>query len=223
MPVLHAVVFDMDGLMFDTEQVYTRVGTELLRRRGCLFTPELKDAMMGLPARPSIEMMIRWHHLKETWTELAAESDRIFVGLLDEHLVAMPGLVELLDALEAGGIPKAIATSTNRRLVGEVLRRFDIGARFQFILTADDVTHGKPDPEIYLTAAQRFGVKPEETLVLEDSHNGCLAAARAGAFAVAVPGAHSSTHDFSVASLVVDSLRDPRLYEVLGIVPGRER
>ena len=218
MPSPRAVIFDMDGLMFDTERVYTLVGAELLGRRGCRFTPELKDAIMGLQARPTFELMIRWHQLDETWEQLAADSDRIFVGMLDEHLTPMPGLLELLDALDAAGIPKAIATSTNRNLVGEVLRRFDVRARFQFILTAEDVVHGKPDPEIYLTAARRFGLMPEETLVLEDSRNGCLAAARAGAFTVAVPGDHSRTHDFSAASLVVDSLSDPRLYAALGIV-----
>ncbi len=72
--------------------------------------------------------------------------------------------------------------------------------------------YGKPHPEIYLTAAQRFGISPAEMMVLEDSQNGCLAAAAAGAFVVAVPGEHSREHDFSMASLLVDSLADRRLY-----------
>jgi beta-phosphoglucomutase-like phosphatase (HAD superfamily) len=67
MRTFRGVVFDMDGLMFNTEEVYTRVGSELLRRRGRVFTPELKDAMMGLPPQPSFEMMIRWHGLTDSW------------------------------------------------------------------------------------------------------------------------------------------------------------
>jgi len=207
----------MDGLMFNTEDVYSLVGTELLQRRGCEFTDELKDAIMGLRPQPTFETMIRWHELDETWEEMAAESNRIFLSLLDAHLAPLPGLLELLDALESAGIPKAIATSSSRDLTGEVLRRFEMESRFQFILTAKDITHGKPHPEIYLTAAERFGLLPSQTLVLEDSQNGCRAAAAAGAFTVAVPGEHSRDHDFSVASLVVDSLGDPRLYEALGI------
>jgi HAD superfamily hydrolase (TIGR01509 family) len=217
MPRFRAVVFDMDGLMFNTEDVYTLVGTELLRRRGYEFTAALKDAMMGLPPQPSMEAMIRWHGLRETWEELVQESNQIFVELLHVHLAVMPGLLELLDALEAAGIPKAIATSSGRELMQACVSPFDLERRFQFVLTAEDIVQGKPHPEIYLKAAARFGVPPAAMLVLEDSQNGCRAAAAAGAFAVAVPGEHSREHDFGVASLVIDTLCDPRLYEVLGL------
>ena len=214
-----AVVFDMDGLMFNTEDVYTLVGTELLRRRGREFTPQLKDAMMGLPPKTTFGVMIEWHGLDESWERLAVESNRIFLDVLPEHLAPLPGLFGLLDALEAADIRKAIATSSKRELADACLSPFDLQPRFQFILTSEDVTRGKPNPEIYLTAAQRLGLEPERTLVLEDSENGCRAAAASGAFAVAVPGEHSRTHDFSTASLVVDDLADRRLYEVLGIGP----
>jgi HAD superfamily hydrolase (TIGR01509 family) len=217
MPPPRAVVFDMDGLMFNTEEIYSLVGAELLRRRRRQFTEELKDAMMGIPPQPAFEAMIRWHNLDETWEELLSESNQIFVGLLDDHLAPMPGLLELLAALEKAGIPKAIGTSSGRALLEEVLSRFELQRRFRFTLTAEDITRGKPHPEIYLAAAERFGLKPQQMVVLEDSQNGCHAAAAAGAFTVAVPGVHSRRHDFSAASLVVESLTDPRLYEVLGI------
>jgi HAD superfamily hydrolase (TIGR01509 family) len=220
MSAFRAVVFDMDGLMFNTEDVYTLVGTELLRRRGREFSSELKDEMMGLPPRPALEAMIRRHALTDAWQDLLRESNQIFVDLLPNHLALMPGLIELLDALEAAGVPKAIATSSGRELAAVCLAPFQLAGRFQFTLTAEDITHGKPHPEIYLLAAARFGVSPAEMLVLEDSQNGCRAAAAAGAFVVAVPGEHSRGHDFSVASLVVDSLADSRLYGVLGI--GRQ-
>lgn len=212
-----AVVFDMDGLMFNTEDVYTLVGQELLGRRGQDFTSELKKEMMGLPPAAAFGKMICHCNLSETWQTLAAESNAIFIGILDQHLAPMPGLMQLLDTLESAGIPKAIATSSCRALLDACLARFDLHRRFQFFLTAEDVTHGKPNPEIYLTAADRFGLKPNELLVLEDSQNGCMAAVSAGAFTVAVPGEHSITHDFSAASLVVDSLIDRRLLEVLGL------
>ncbi len=77
-----AVTFDMDGLMFNTEDVYTLAGTELLARRGCSFTPELKDAMMGLPPQAAFEVVIQRHHLDEAWDVLAAESSEIFLDLL---------------------------------------------------------------------------------------------------------------------------------------------
>ena len=196
---MRVVVFDMDGLMFNTEELYTLAGTELLRRRGHPFTEALKDEMMGLQPRPSFEVMIRRCNLGETWQELAEESNRLFISVLEGRLAPMPGLLPLLDALERAGIRKAIGTSSCRELVRACLTPFDLERRFQFVLTAEDITHGKPHPEIYLTAARRFGVPPAEMMVLEDSQNGCRAAAAAGAFAVAVPGQHSRGHDFSTA------------------------
>jgi HAD superfamily hydrolase (TIGR01509 family) len=214
---MRAVVFDMDGLMFNTEDVYTLVGFELLRRRGHVFTDELKKEMMGVPPQQSFKIMIRRIGLETTWQELAAESNRLFLAIVDEHIQPMPGLLELLDRLEAVGIPKAVATSSARALMDACLTHFNLHARFQFFLTAENVTLGKPNPEIYLTAARRLGISPVEMVVLEDSENGCKAAAAAGAFAVAVPGAHSRDHDFATASLVIASLADPRLFDVLGV------
>jgi HAD superfamily hydrolase (TIGR01509 family) len=214
---MKAVVFDMDGLMFNTEDVYTLVGEKLLRRRGYEFTPQLKNQMMGLRPQASFEIMIRECNLSDTWRELAAESNALFLSLLDKYMAPMLGLVELLSALEAADIPKAIATSSCRELLEACLARFDMQRRFLFCLSAEDVTRGKPDPEIYLIAAARFGLKPSELLILEDSQNGCMAAAASGAFTVAVPGGHSLMHDFSTASLIIESLRDPRLYRALGL------
>ncbi|NQT36727.1 MAG: HAD family phosphatase [Planctomycetes bacterium] len=212
-----AVVFDMDGLMFNSEEIYWLVGEEVCRRRGCVFTRQVSDEMMGLPPEATFGVMIDRLGLDATWQELLTESEQLYIELLDAHLAPMPGLLDLLDALERAGTRKAIATSSSRKLLDTVLPRFDLQDRFQFALTAEDVTHGKPDPEIYLTAAERFGASPEDTLVLEDSQNGCRAGAAAGAFTVAVPGLHSRNHDFGVASLVVDSLADLRLWEVLGL------
>jgi HAD superfamily hydrolase (TIGR01509 family) len=164
--------------------------------------------------------MIRWHALEATVEELSRETDVIFDEILRERLACMPGLVELLAALEAAKIPKAIATSSGPAFVTKVLGRFNLAPRFQFILTCEDIVDGKPHPEVYLKAADRFGVAPADLLVLEDSYNGCQAAIRAGTFAVAVPGGHSRRHDFQKASLVIDSLADRRLYEALGIPPA---
>ena len=155
--------------------------------------------MMGMPPRPSFEVMIRECGLSESWEALSAESNEIFLAMLPGRLAMMPGLSELLDALEKASIPKAIATSSARRLIEACLAPFDLARRFRFILTAEDIAQGKPHPEIYQTAARRFGTPPQEMLVLEDSQNGCRAAAAAGAFTVAVPGEHSRDHDFSVA------------------------
>lgn len=212
-----AVVFDLDGLMFNTEELYQDVGARMLRKRGKQFTPELLDAMMGRPAEVALQMMIDAHGLASSVDELAAETDEIFATLLDERLAPMPGLLQLLEALECAGVPKSIATSSGIEFVRDVLGRFELAPRFEFILTCENVSRGKPDPEIYLLAAERFGLLPAEVAVLEDSQNGCRSAVAAGTIAVAVPAGHSRRHDFAGAALVAESLADPRLYELLGV------
>jgi len=212
-----AVVFDLDGLMFNTEELYIDVGSEILRRRGKAFTRELLDKMMGRPSAVALQFMIDEHALQATVEELLAETDDIFPEILRTRLATMPGLMELLAALEGKGIPKAIATSSRRSFVDRVLTPFHLHPRFAFILASEDITHGKPHPEIYLKAAQRHGVLPQEMLVFEDSANGCRAALAAGAMTVAVPGDHSRGHDFSGSVLVADSLADERIYRLLEI------
>lgn len=218
-PAPQAVVFDLDGLLFNTEELHQVVSEELLARRGKPFQPELLVAIMGRPQAVSLRIMIDWHQLDATPHELAGEVDEIFAGLLDDRLALMPGAAALLSGLERHGLPKAIATSSGPRFVERVLGRFALAPRFRFILTCDDVRDGKPHPEIYLTAARRFGVEPGRMVVLEDSQNGHRAAVAAGAIAVAVPGGPSRDHDFRGAALVADTLADPRLYELLGLAP----
>jgi HAD superfamily hydrolase (TIGR01509 family) len=220
---LSAVVFDLDGLMFNTEALYQQVGTELLARRGKRFEAELLDRIMGRQNAVALQIMIDWHGLPDTVPILAEESEQIFAGTLDEQLECMPGLEPLLEVLEAAGLPKAIATSSSRRFVDNVLGRFGFAPRFDFILTSEDVVEGKPHPEIYEKAAARFGLPPARVMVLEDSENGCRAAVAAGTFAVAVPGGHSLNHDFTGARFIAENLADPRIYSALcltRVVPG---
>ena len=214
---LRAVVFDLDGLLFNTEELYQFVGTELMRRRGKTFEEELIQKITGRPQQVALQMMIDCHGLDTTVDILAKETGDLFAEILDDRLALMPGAAELLGAVESARIPKAIATGSGRRFTRSVLGKFHLEPRFEFILTGEDVTHGKPDPEIYRRAAEKFGIDAGQMMVLEDSQNGCRAAVAAGAFTVAVPNGPSNQHDFSGAALVADTLADSRIYEALGI------
>ena len=215
--IISAVVFDMDGLMLNTEEIYTDVGRELLQRRGKTLSDELTDAMMGRTAREALAIMIQQCDLTDKVDQLQAESDEIFHHLAVMKLAPLPGLVELLDALEKESIPRAVATSSQRWYVSKLLSRFDLEPRFDFILSGDDVARGKPHPEIYQTAACQLDLPPAELMVLEDSENGCIAAMTAGTFTVAVPGKHSQNHNFAGVAFVANSLHDSRIYSALDI------
>ena len=214
-PSIRGVAFDLDGLLVNTEDLYQDVGTELLRRRGRTFEPDLLDRMMGRPQQVSLQIMIDWHGLTDTIEALARETGEIFFSLLDTRLEPMAGAVALVESLARRGLPRGVATSSGPEFAHDVLSRVGLRDRFGFVLTSADVTHGKPHPEIYERAAARLHVTPSQMLVLEDSENGCRAAVAAGAAVVAVPGAHSRRHDFTGARFVAETLADPRIAAML--------
>jgi pseudouridine 5'-phosphatase len=215
LPRLAAVVFDLDGLIINSEDIYGQADVELLRRRGKVYDAELRARMMGRPTAESLRLMIEHHALEDTIEHLEAERSLLRDKLLETSLEPMPGLFELLAALEAAGVPKAIATSGHRAYAAHVLYRLELHFRFEFVLTAEDVVYGKPAPEIYQMAARRLGLSPPETMVLEDSVNGCLAGVAAEAFTVAVPNRHTRDYNFVGVRFVADTLADPRIRQAL--------
>jgi len=217
---IKAVVFDLDGLMFNTELVFHLSGQELLRRRGKEWTPVIQHGMMGRRAEEAFQVLIDQAGLSESVEELRNESRDIFYEFLPVHLAPMPGLFELLQAIDERRLLKGVATSSSRRYLDDLLGRFDLGARFQMTLTADDVTRGKPNPEIYLKAAARLNVAPGEMLVLEDSEAGTRAGVAAGAVVVSVPHEYSRQHDFSGAAHIAQGLHDSRILQILGDLSG---
>ncbi len=158
---IQAVAFDMDGLMVNTEELYFEVGQTILRRRGREFTDALRRRMMGLPGPKAFELMIATEQLADTVAVLAAESDEVFAGMLPHRLRPLTGLLELLDALDQHQVPRCVATSSSLRFANVVLEGIDVLKRVEFVITAEHVPHGKPHPDIYLGAAKRLGVSPE--------------------------------------------------------------
>jgi pseudouridine 5'-phosphatase len=213
--MIKAVVFDLDGLMFNTEEVFHEAGVELMRRRGQEMTDELFTLLMGRRAEEGYPLLVERAGLSDDPLELWAESRDIFLDMLEGQLAPMPGLFELLDHIEHSGLPKGVATSSDRDYLHGILRQFEIHDRFHMTLTAEDVTQGKPHPEIYIKAAERLSVQPREMLVLEDSQAGTKAAAEAGAYIISVPHRYSAHQDFSPARHVASSLTDPVVLDLL--------
>jgi pseudouridine-5'-monophosphatase len=212
---VQAVAFDLDGLMFNTEEIYIEVATQVLRRRGHALDLKLIHQMMGRPARTGLPLMIEWYRLDDDVGTLEDETQRIFDALLPASLAPLPGLLELIERVDQLRLPKAIATSSRRRYLEYVLDLARLPTQFDFFLTAEDVEQGKPHPEIYQRAAGQFGFPPAAMLVLEDSEHGCRAAMAAGAITVVVPGRHNALVKYPDVDLQVDCLNDPRLLKRL--------
>ena len=210
-----AVIFDMDGLMFNTEDLYDIVGDALLKPRGHDFNRELKLLMMGLPGKKAFQVMIDHCQLQDSIETLENESAELFADLLPREIRPMRGLMTLLDRLEQNKIPKAVATSSHQRFANIALSQFDLIPRFEFVLTAESVVNGKPHPDVYLLAAKRMALSPSQLLVLEDSVTGSRAAVAAGANVIAVPTQHSADCDYSHVDRVASSLEDPIIWATI--------
>jgi HAD superfamily hydrolase (TIGR01509 family) len=214
---LRAVVFDLDGVLANTEDLYEQACASVLGRRGRTYDEPLREQMMGRPAADAIQIMIDSHRLDEPLDAVIEECREVMEVLLATSLAPMPGVVEFLDRLKAAGLPIAVATSALGEYADFVLTRLDILHRFRFVLTSQDISRGKPDPEVYLLASERLDLSPSQIMVLEDSANGCRAAVAAGAFTVAVPNRHTAKHDFAGARLIAETLADPRIRAAIGI------
>jgi HAD superfamily hydrolase (TIGR01509 family) len=213
---IRAVAFDLDGLMFDTEALFVRVASEMLADRGKLFTPEIMAAMIGRQWPVSGKAFKEMAGLSESLEELLDEARSRFYAQMDAAVHPTPGLFALLAHLEHRDIPRAVCTSSRREYADRLLKNHGLLDHFAFLLTAEDVTRSKPDPEIYLTAASRFGVEPSAMLVLEDSPAGVAAAHAAGAYVVAIPHDHSPAGALAAADRIVPRLDDPALLARVG-------
>ena len=187
MHMLELVVFDVDGLMLDTENVwkeaFDKAGNKYgIQNMGSTLFPKL----IGKSGRDEKEVLDRY--LSQDIQELVIkEWERIGYGMLEKEVPVKPGLNEILDFLDAYHIKKAVATTTRRELTEERLKRVGVYDRFDYVLCGDEVINRKPDPEIYLSVLHKMNTKAENAIVLEDSSVGVEAAYRASIDCIQVP------------------------------------
>lgn len=203
---VEAVIFDLDGLMVDSEPLAKQAWRTLLARYGHTLDQEIINAMFGLRWTDSSLLVKERFGLPLLASQIAAEEKRIFMALLDGNLCPMPGLLDLLRAIDAHGLPRAVATSSGRDCALIALRTVGVADGFSAIVTGDDVVHGKPAPDIYLAAAAELGRHPASCLALEDSPHGVSAAKAAGMRCVAVPNELTAELDLRVADWIFPSL-----------------
>ena len=187
-----AVIFDMDGLMLDTEPLAARAWSDAARDVGLPFDPGITPAMVGRTSVDCRRLLVDHHGHDYPVDILMSAWNTAYDAIIErEGIVPKPGLPELLDWLEAQRIAKGVATSTRHARACVKLSRTGILSRFVTVVGGDQVANGKPDPEIFLAVADRLGVAPGQCLVLEDSEPGFRAACRAGMPSIIVPDLHA--------------------------------
>jgi len=184
--MIQAVIFDLDGLLIDSEQVWDEVRREFVIDRGGRWHDGAQRAMMGMSS-------IEWSRYVSEELGVDEPPERISEGvaqrvarLYRERLPLVPGAREAVERLAARW-PLGLASSSNRELIDLVLEIADLTACFRVSLSSEEVARGKPAPDVYLEAARRLSVPPRRCAAVEDSHNGILSAAAAGMRVIAVP------------------------------------
>ena len=206
-----AIIFDMDGLLFDTETLYQEAILLAAAEGGHEIAVDVFNRTVGLPWAESRALLLS--HFGEAFRvdEFQATWVRHFWVIAETRLALKPGALELLDTLDQFRLPRAIATSSSRRTVERHLTAHNLMGRFEQIVAHGDYDRGKPAPDPFLKAAERLGVEPRLCLALEDSHNGIRSASSAGMMTVMVPDLLEPTEEIrALCIFVARDLHDVR-------------
>jgi HAD superfamily hydrolase (TIGR01509 family) len=200
------VIFDLDGVLIDSEGLYYRAYSEVLKPYGVTVSrEEYEQYWIAQGIGP--EYIVAKHNLPIAPDELRQLRSPIYLHLLETEVTLMPYVEEALARL-AAQFALTVATNTNREHLDFVLRRMGIDHFFPVTVARQDYRGAKPQPDAFLTAAGKLGLSPERCVVVEDTHKGVMAAVNAGIRCIAVPNEYTLHNDFSRASLVLSSLKE---------------
>ncbi|HVN60891.1 MAG TPA: HAD family phosphatase [Gaiellaceae bacterium] len=205
--MIDAVVFDLDGILIHSEEVWDTVRERFVRERGGRYDDEVQRAMMGMSSAEWSRYLHEHAGVTDSPEEINAEVVRRMLDAYREHLPLIDGAVEAVHRLEPRW-PLGLASSSNRPLIDTVLELAGLTGSFMVTVSSEEVARGKPAPDVYLEAARRLGVEAEACAAIEDSHAGIAAASAAGMRAVAIPNPSYPPGDDALAEadLVLGSI-----------------
>jgi HAD superfamily hydrolase (TIGR01509 family) len=207
--LIESVVFDLDGLLLDSEQLWGEVREELARERDGRWPATAQRDMMGMSSPEWSRYMHDMVGLNETPEEISAEVVRRMLARYRESLPLIDGAIEAVERVAARW-PLGLASSSNRELIDLALEASGLGRYFAATVSSEEVPAGKPAPDVYLEAARRLQVEPVRCAAVEDSHNGIRSARSAGMRVVAIPNSHfpPDPDALALADVVLGSLAE---------------
>jgi HAD superfamily hydrolase (TIGR01509 family) len=217
MTTFDAIIFDMDGLLVDSERVWHMAEDQFIQSYGHVYTDDVRESIVGLRLDEFIARLKVHYSLRPSVAELAAELEALVLDLIPREVQAQPGAQALVDWVIAHQLPHAIASSSSMNVINQTLGSQGWDSLFAIRCSADDDQNGKPAPDVYLRAAARLQVEPTRCLALEDSPTGARAAMAAGMTTYAVP---DRSHTDSAAFETITPHVFDDLHQVLEVLRG---
>lgn len=213
--MIKAVIFDMDGVIVDSSHAHIEAEKQTMLKYGIRISSKELQEYTGVTAKLMFTDLIRKYKLNTTFEEIFKEKEKILFKLLKNDTRPTKGVVHLTRKLKQENIKLGIASSAHKRLVEYVLERLKISHLFDCIVSSEDITHSKPNPEIFLKSADELSVSPADCLVIEDAKLGVEAAKKAGMKCVGYRNHKSGNQDLSKADIVIDDFSKLDIDELL--------
>jgi HAD superfamily hydrolase (TIGR01509 family) len=207
--MIEAVVFDLDGVLLESEEIWDDVRERYVRERGGRYDADAQRAMMGMSSKEWSRFIHEQLGVETSPAEINADVVDLMIARYREHLPLVPGAREAVERM-AAVFPLAIASSSNGPLIAVALELAELTELFRATVSSEEVARGKPAPDVYLEAAWRLGVDPERCAAIEDSHSGIASAQAAGMNVVAIPNRRypPDAHALAKAVVVLESIAE---------------
>ena len=215
--MIEAVVFDMDGVLIQSEEVWDSVREEYVRERRGKYNAKIQRAMMGMSSTEWSQYLHDVAGVPDEPDEINAEVVQRMLDAYKEHLPLVPGAVDAVRRV-AAEFPLGLASSSNREIIDTVLEQAGLAPYYAATVSSEEVAHGKPAPAVYLEAARRLDVDAKHCVAIEDSHGGIRSAKAAGMRVLAIPNASYPPDDEALAQadVVLGSLSELTAENVSG-------
>ena len=208
MKIFKAIVFDMDGVIVDSEPLWEKSERIFMHNMGLEYNPLYRDKILGLNQKDSALLLRDTFNLKISIGEIIEERLKILLQLYKNELKLIDGIEKILSESLNENLKVGLASSSPMNIIEFVLNKFEIKKYFHSLVSGECTENGKPDPDIYIEAAKRLGTEPEKCIAVEDSINGVISAKNAGMYCVAVPDKRLPLDGYRLADVIVDNISE---------------
>ncbi|MFL1673616.1 HAD family hydrolase [Paenibacillus dendritiformis] len=213
---MKAFIFDMDGVIIDSEPIHFEIDVETMKYFGVTIAPHELDRFVGMTNPEMWSILKQEYSIPQSVSEITEFQLKSKIELIrSTDLAPIEGIQELIFDLKKNNILIGLASSSPRAFINEVLRKYNFFEYFDSIISGEEVTKGKPAPDIYLEVSNQLNSKPNECWVLEDSKNGVQAAKAAGMKCIGFINQNSGNQDLSRADIIVNNIRDIKVMDLL--------